>query len=150
MSSDSDDIVVTLEEDGEASYRSLCAVDEVSPAIHPGKARVAGIPIPLKRSEGARSEDDHSARFSSSPTTDDDESGSGTRSRSSNNNSNSGSEISGGGTPGRKASLASDGVEARVFASEAEHKAYKRMKALEEIIETERAYVKSLEIVNKV
>jgi hypothetical protein len=149
--SDSEDIIVTL--DGEEDSDGV-DIEELG-----GSHNRPGIPIRANSGGGILSEDDD--RFSSSPTTtafsSEDEDESDTNSR------RDGSEIGGLGglssqsgsfgtaitVPGRKSSLVGD-VEAKVFNSEAEHKAYKRLKALEEIIETERAYVRDLDTLTKV
>jgi hypothetical protein len=131
--SDGEDIVVTLdyedEEESDVSADSHLAVEEVTPMT---KGRSGSIPIPHLRTNIDTMMESNSGSAAPSPSAYD------------MNVSSSGGGLE---TPGRRTS---QGVEARVFASEAEHKAYKRMKALEEIIVTERAYVKSLEIVNKV
>lgn len=140
-----EDIIVTLEGDDFDDGAEDIGVEDMNNMVN--GAHSLNIPkAPNSAGTLSAGEDD---QFSSSPGTgavysseDDDESGSGiSRGRGSGISSSSLSM-------GRKPSLPE--VEPRIFESEEEHKAYKRMKALEEILDTERAYVKSLDILNKV
>lgn len=150
-----EDIIVTLEEDDTEFIADPLSAEDLSNAeevISAGSSSHNDEMAKAPHSAGTLSSAGEEDQFSSSsPTTfaiysseEDDESGSGiSRGR--------GSGISGGQNAALRMSSIGTESEARLFCNtEDEHKAYKRMKALEEILETERAYVKSLDILNKV